>query len=363
MRRLFRTILILSFIGMTSYGFLPPENNPNEPIQLDLKIYRKKFDAIIASIRTLEQEYPKQVSVIYGRSTNRLPIPFIRIAKSDTFRNKQGPRPAIFLSGATHGGEYMNIVDRLPQTWLSDKDSSTFRQFIEQGGIVYVTPVVNPDGFVRYAHESNRFLRRTNGNDVDLNRDFPLNIVGHEGMTQKETRFVTQTLDKLLRQDKAQLYLTMDYHCCMNPGRLIHPWGYKLNNPEGSNPNHKLNDSRIAIHQAYAQFFKAELGYQSGTAWDEQKETGQPLGGVIGASDDFFFEKYFYQGNKFGAAFTFEGQLGEHRYFVNHKRAWSKIFRQVLVYHNQGTEAPAQTLSNTPNTASEPIQNDRPAGR
>jgi hypothetical protein len=96
----------------------------------------------------------------------------------DTLPKADGKRPAVMITEAIHGNEYLNFADRLATDILLLPSA---RRFIEDlSGIIYVVPIVNPWGYSNWV--------RQNSNCVDLNRDFPFRVeaLHHHGRTQSE---------------------------------------------------------------------------------------------------------------------------------------------------------------------------------
>lgn len=132
-------------------------------------------------------------------------------------RNKNVPTKKLFLvTGATHGNEYLNIVDRLMVSFLDIKHPE-FQEFFNRGGAFFVLPVFNPDGY------SSR--NRYNDNMIDLNRDYSNVITDIIRFRENETSNMKQWLEGFLDESEAKFALSMDYHCCYR-GALLFPWGY-----------------------------------------------------------------------------------------------------------------------------------------
>ena len=292
------------------------------------------YQQIESSFIELGKRYPGQVSMMTGRSALGNQIYFMTIQSSEKF---SGERPVVYLSGATHGDEYMNIVDRLPHFWLSGDHQTGFQTFVGNGGIVLLAPIVNPDGFCWWSESNDDFSEgggRYNGNHVDLNRDFPLVKSSFKGQTQPETKFILSSLKNQLRNLDGRLVLTWDYHCCLEPGRLLYPWGFRK--ADGSRPRVTLSKKHLRAHLQVAGIVKNVFDYASGTPWEEEFAPGMPLGGVHGASDDYFYETYFLRSSNIGRAFTFEGQKNEPKRFLDHIKMWDQIFKLIIQEQQMG---------------------------
>ena len=216
--------------------------------------------------------------------------------------NRQNPRPAVLISGSTHGNEYLNIEDRLPQWFLENRRTSAgLTRFLNAGGVVYIIPIVNPDGYDRDT--------RGNNNGVDLNRDFDLIPTGDTGFREVETRSLAEFLERDFSAENVELKVSVDYHCC--DGSLLFPWSYTMDALPAD-----VYDGHMAIAQAMLNDIDRTYRYGS---------TGQILGYTPrGTSKDYYFAR-------FGAlSFTFEGNYRtEHQRFAAHTVWWDHIFGQV----------------------------------
>jgi predicted deacylase len=94
---------------------------------------------------------------------------------------RQSKRPAVLITQAIHGNEYQQIVDRLVLDYSNGKKTLPgLEDFLEGGGLVYLVPIVNPDGYER--------RQRENRQGYDLNRDWPSDFTGVEGFLGNLTR-------------------------------------------------------------------------------------------------------------------------------------------------------------------------------
>ena len=99
-------------------------------------------------------------------------------------------RPALLMSGSTHGDEYLNIEDRLPEELLKlSLNKSTVSDFLNRGGVFIFIPILNPDG---YDHRN-----RENSHGVDLNRDWDVPPAGFKGFHEVETNDLARKLSEL----------------------------------------------------------------------------------------------------------------------------------------------------------------------
>ena len=126
------------------------------------------------------------------------------------------PQTLILVTGAIHGNEYMHVADQLDNAFLNVLNKE-FYEYYNRGGAFFIVPIFNPDGF--------SINSRYNGNDRDLNRDFPNIITGDAGFAQKETKNLKVWIEKFLESTSARLEVTMDYHCCFNR-TLLFSWSH-----------------------------------------------------------------------------------------------------------------------------------------
>lgn len=243
-------------------------------------IPRPKFSLIHKDLVNLEKKYSSRLSLInYGQSAGGKPLLAIKIASTD--RSTQAPKKALIVTESIHGNEYLHITDRLVSDFAKKSgESTTLGRFIKSGGLVYLIPVYNPDGFIAGARE--------NANMIDLNRDFGLPSQGHSGVTQPETKAFLTFVNQEHERENFSLELFMEYHCCI--GGLIHPWTYSDRKP--SRPEMKVLKEIGEISQK-------TFGYPYGNAWDIVNYN------AAGTSIDFIQETFMRR------AFSFEGKFEE----------------------------------------------------
>lgn len=266
-------------------------------IDSDSGIRGPSYKKISEALFELEKKYPQTAEVLnYGKSHAGKPLHIIKIGRKDLKLR----HPAVYIGGSIHGNEYLNIEDRLPGWFLEQSEvPSDVKDFLDRGGVIYVAPILNPDGYDK--------RMRGNDNFVDLNRDFTVRSAEVEGFQEPETRSLVEFLKKDLVKDQRRLSLAMDYHCCI--GALLHPWSF-------TGPVMKPRD--FYRHSEIGRIMQANLGpeVQYGT-------TPVILGySAKGTSKDFYFEE-------FGAlGFTFEGRRNmEDKFFEDHTKMWSQILK------------------------------------
>jgi len=182
----------------------------------------------------------------------------------------------VYITAAVHGNEYLNIEHKLFASFV-DPGNGSFQEFFGRGGAVVFIPVYNVDGY-----KSN--VRR-NGNNFDLNRDYPKHDKGRTGRTQPETIGITNWVDEFVTKTGSKLAMTMEYHCCQERSTLLYPWSYSYNTISYPSPFiHVFTLLQKEVHNS--DYF---------AIWQVAGRT------VDGSSIDYWFEKY-------GAlAFGFEG--------------------------------------------------------
>tara|TARA_B100001094_G_C18096331_1_gene753210 strand:- start:199 stop:1035 length:837 start_codon:yes stop_codon:yes gene_type:complete len=259
----------------------------------DSQIKGPPYRQHIQELHSLTTEFePWAMLEIYGYSVEGRPLAMLRIEKPA--KTKSTKTPAIFISGATHGNEYLNIVDRLPRWILDNKDHEPgLTQYLAAGGSFYIVPILNPDGYENHT--------RKNSNGKDLNRDFYLKFANQVYFTQPETKYLAEKIAELTSLHNKKLKLTIDYHCC--DGSLLFPWSYT---------DKSLPDSDYLDHEHIAQLMLQTIGndYRYGS-------TGQVLGYFPkGTSKDYFYSTH-------GAmAFTFEGHRRSEQYNFDGHLLW-----------------------------------------
>ncbi len=266
-----------------------------ELIHSDSGISRPPLADIHSAFAKLHLEHSSTTEWIeYGRSGQNKPLMALRIMNRDV--STKG-RPAVFISEAIHGNEYLHITDRLPFEFLAKTNPAPeFNRFIENGGVVYFVPIMNPDGYSAG--------QRGNAVGADLNRDFKIQAAGNQGFRQPETLAVTNFVALEAQSLQLTVEATMEYHCCI--GGLIHPWAWTS---EG------LTGDALTRHQEFGELVKDIFNYPYGTVSDI-------LGySAVGGSDDYYLETY---GRR---AFSFEGQRSvESRRLADHIRLWDRFF-------------------------------------
>jgi len=228
----------------------------------------------------------------YGSSIQNRPLRLLLLRRPGPFTR----RPALLLTGNMHGGEYLNLEDRLPLEFLRRAQSpGPIRTFLERGGAIVSVPVVNPDGYEQRSRE--------NANGKDLNRDWP-----HSAHTnpfqESETHSLSRALEALSGSPhNLEFKVTVDYHCCL--GAVLYPVA----------KNFQPND----FTQTFAELARKALGIAIGT-------TGDLLGyRPIGTAKDYFSERFN------AVALTYEGRERiERNFLAEHVKWWEAMAESLL---------------------------------
>ncbi len=264
-------------------------------IMSDSGIRGKAYKEIIQDLKNLESQSSFPVNLIkYGETKKGTPLYVVRLG-SPAKKSK-----AVLISGATHGNEYLNIADRLPEWFAYNHDEIS--SFFSNNGVIYIVPIFNPDGYTS--------IRRENSNGKDLNRDFSLERKKEYRFVENETKSWKNFLDKEIDEFDLNVKLSIDYHCCY--GALLFPWAYTLKIP--------LEPKPLKEHEALGKFMQSEI--------DEKYiygSTGQILWYTPkGTSKDFYYDKFD------SLSATFEGEYKiEDKNFDKHTNWWVQMINTL----------------------------------
>lgn len=265
----------------------------------DSGISGRPYDEIVNSLKAFANKHPGLAEMQeYGTTVRGRKMAVMKIVD----KSVQAPakRPAILISEGIHGNEFLNITDRLPGEFLDKSEAgSGFKKFLAKGGVVYLVPVINPDGYTA--------RQRENARGQDLNRNFTIKAAGNTGFTEPETKGISDYMKREQAAMGFSLEMSMEYHCCI--GGLIHPWAHTRN------PLEPVAKKR---HTDVGDVVKSIFGYRYGTV---REIVGYE---AIGGSDDYYYETY---GRR---AFTFEGaERTESSKLPKHVEFWDKMFGMV----------------------------------
>lgn len=263
----------------------------------DSGIFGPKYSDIVAATYNLATQYPGVARVVeYGKSVKGKPLVMLIVKRLGLRRDS----PTLVMTGSTHGNEYLNIEDRLPEAILRQSRDGVIGDFLNDGGAFVFVPILNPDGYDA--------RQRENAHGVDLNRDWDVPPAGYQGFKEAETKLLSQKLELLAGNEERLDYLvTVDYHCCI--GAVLHPWSYK---------NASVPEPDATHHAQIGAIATKNLQIEVGT-------TGDILGyNPLGTTKDYYYVKY---GAK---AFTYEGRYKtESQYFPQHVAWWEGMVDYV----------------------------------
>jgi len=297
---------IILLLVLTSYSAFATDF-PDDPllqsilgIDSDSQIKGPPYADIVNSLKELEKNYPDVAKVItYGNTRKNRPLTLIKISLATSTTKL----PGIYIGGSIHGDEYLNIEDRLPEWFVEQslKDSAV-ATYLKKGGVIYIAPILNPDGYDKRDRENSR--------GVDLNRDYTVKEAGVEGFKEIETSSLIKFLEEDLKKGERKLEVAMDYHCCI--GALLYPWSFK---------GPVLSQFQKERHLAVASIMHNAIGtdVEAGT-------TPVILGySARGTSKDFYYENFGARG------FTYEGRRGqEDKFFEEHTTMWNNIVKMLI---------------------------------
>jgi predicted deacylase len=295
-------ILTTFLLSNFAFAFHPPllKENLNivdgNSLKSDSGIRGPNYKAQVLDLQELAKKYVNAKYVHYGDSIKNRPLSAILFTPKDVALTSIS-----IVTGATHGNEYLNIVDRLPRAILADKDNSLER-YLGRGGAVLFVPILNPDGYESRSRHNSRW--------ADLNRDWPNPANNYQDFKQPESKALAKWIDSFIENNKIKMDIAVDYHCCVQ-GTLLLPWGYKKGEHMGTLDAAKS----LSIQQMFKTSFK------------EYGDIGTPpdiLYSAVGTTLDYWFDKY-------GAvSFTYEGRRSiEVDKLDEHVNWWNKIFASL----------------------------------
>ncbi|MBF0442400.1 MAG: succinylglutamate desuccinylase/aspartoacylase family protein [Oligoflexales bacterium] len=305
----FLTLAIFMTFTLSGCGESSDENNYS--IVHSYSGYKgASYEKIISELRQLQVENPDMVEVVtYGKTLGSRELVLVRISGSK--RGAGLERPAVLMTQAIHGNEYQKLADPVPYEFVRNMGRhENFAKFLSAGGILYVVPVTNPDGYENG--------RRGNASGYDLNRDWPLRRAGKEGFSQPETSGLGKYIAEDLRSSHGSLKFSLDYHCCSmesGSGYILHPWGTSDTLGDGTIPE----GDRTRFEDMGGYFKSVFQGYKYGTPNELVRYKAN------GSIMDYLYENYG------TLAFSFEGVYSyEDKNFLKHAEFWDGIFQKVL---------------------------------
>lgn len=299
-RMIFTFFMLSIFTDSYGHSKMVQENKVDGPgIYSNSGIRGPKFKEQIKRMKKIVSKHPDLVKLVeYGKSRKGSTLTALLFEPQNTLVTKFA-----IVTGAIHGNEYMNIVDRLSEALLSSP-SNTLKNYIALGGALLVVPIVNPDGYDR--------RRRGNSRRVDLNRDWPSSVSTVPAQFEEpETIALASWINSYLQSNPmTKLNLAMDYHCCVD-GMLLKPWGYQ----KGKH----LSDSES---QRFNYFIDPMLKY-----FPNPGKVGTPpdlLYSAQGTTLDYWYAEY-------GAiSLTYEGTRRKEKDYLQYHVLWWEDMLQNL---------------------------------
>jgi hypothetical protein len=248
--------------------------------------------------------------------------------KRDETQNQRstGLRPVVYLTDATHGDEYTGVVDRLSGYMAAQagQTGTPFARFFESGGLVYIAPVVNPSGY----QNTERLTRE----GVDLNRNFTPEKIP----TLPELKNLLNLVLSSLEEDKAELRIVVDYHCCSRMEEtpvLLRPTNFESPTGPLKNANAEKHSQEVSAI-AKKIFGKFEVGASNVLLKKKEEQNSAPN---VGTSKDYFYYEFLEKkaDEKFVFSATYEGLRKSKternpNSFVQHFRFWEKMTEKLL---------------------------------
>jgi len=294
MKKLFKVLILLNSLSLMA--FVPFSGNyvDGSLLKSESGVTRPAYSDQILVMEELQKKYPKIVSVIhYGDSIGARKLMGLLI---------KSPAPLLtsrlsVITGAIHGNEYLNIVDRLAKGLIEHK-SKQLDSYLARGGSLFIIPVVNPDGYDR--------SQRGNMRGADLNRDWPgPGKKYRRTLKHPETKLLSVWLENYL-EDNIKLDIAFDYHCCAD-GMLLLPWGWKRKRYMSEVDQLRSRKYEIMMEKYF----------------DKPGVIGTPpdiLYSARGTTLDYWYDKYK------AVSFAYEGRFGfEPELLENHISWWNEI--------------------------------------
>lgn len=293
--------LLLLVLSFSTYAYHPPHKShlnivDGDSLKSDSGIRGPKFSEQVDIMKTTANKFENAKYIQYGASLKNKPLSAL------LFTPKSGsPKKLSIITGAIHGNEYLNIVDRLPEALLASPKKS-MQKYLANGGAVLFVPIVNPDGYDR--------RRRGNSRWVDVNRDWPNPADNKPRLKQPESSELAKWIDDYVLNNGLKVDIAVDYHCCVN-GTLLLPWGYKK--------GEHMSTMNAARSKKMENFFI--------NSFKSYGNIGTPpdiLYSAVGTTLDYWHEKYD------AISFTYEGRRNsEQKYLPNHVMWWNLMFENL----------------------------------
>jgi hypothetical protein len=244
------TLLLMSGIAAAFPG--PDFDRPDR--WFDDHVYHHHAD-LTTELQQLKSDHPYYMDLTsIGSSVNGRELWTVRI--TDPNVPAEG-KMRIYIDGEHHGNEQLGgeLCILLLHHLLEDQTDPLVQRVLQES-IVWVTPMLNPDGNARD--------RRGNANGIDLNRNYPFahNPGGSRGDAPASEPEVQANVAFIEGAD-LDLYITMHTGIV----RLIYPWSYTQDRP----PDYSMYDNLTEISEAHGIIYAQashELYIAAGTAKD-----------------------------------------------------------------------------------------------
>ena len=145
-------------------------NNPDEITAWDTY---PTYDAYVTMMTAYQTAHPDICKIIDGGTTvNGRHILFAKITQNVNVRN---PKPQFMYTSSMHGDETTGyiLMLRLIDTLLSSYGTDTRLTNMVNNVEIWINPLANPDGTYYGGNSTVNSAIRYNGNNIDLNRNFP----------------------------------------------------------------------------------------------------------------------------------------------------------------------------------------------
>jgi len=232
-----------------------PSPDINRPDRwFDDHIYHHHAD-LTTELQQLASDHPNYVTMTsIGTSVRGRELWTMRI--TDPSYPAEG-KTRVYIDGEHHGNEYLGgeLCILLIHKLLEDTEDPVVQQILRQS-IVWITPMLNPDGNARDS--------RTNFNGIDLNRHYPFEFTatGNHGDAPAVEPEVAANVAFMEDKD-LDLYITMHTGIV----RLLHAWGYTYDPA----PDQVMYESLREMSESYGVLYgqsSTELYIAAGTAKD-----------------------------------------------------------------------------------------------
>lgn len=264
----------LALLGLCVWGFSALGDSVEWS---DSGIKGPPYSEQLKLMESWREKYPRWVTIVdYGTTLKGRQLRMLVVKDR---KPASAARPTLLLSGSTHGNEYLNLEDRIPEKILENiEEGGEFAKFVKAGGAFVFVPILNPDGY--------DLRRRGNSKQIDLNRDWDVPSADFRGFREIETRELAKKLHSFTEgSDRLKYRVSVDYHCCI--GALLHPW---------SHTTQKLPADDLRRHQSVGEVAQQLLDVDSGT-------TPEILGySPTGTTKDYYYSRYG------TLSFTYEGR-------------------------------------------------------